>query len=153
MSAAFLKRTLLGCWAAWQTIVLTTNVLDGLKALGLLDESWPFASGNYGYVVATTARYGTPVWLNGVLFLGVLAWEATAASLFWVAWWTYRRTRSWLYPAFSAGLSLWMALAIASEVFIAYAVEGTHWRLFTAQLATLLAIELLPERAETPRVL
>jgi hypothetical protein len=35
--------------------------------------------------------------------------------------------------------------AIADELFIAYAVEGKHLCLFTAHLATLLAIELLPE--------
>jgi hypothetical protein len=33
-------------------------------------------------------------------------------------------------------------------MFIVYAVEDTHLRLFPAQLATLLAIELLPE--DTP---
>jgi hypothetical protein len=30
-------------------------------------------------------------------------------------------------------------------VFITYEVEGTHLRLFMAQLLTLLAVELLPE--------
>jgi len=43
---------------------------------------------------------------------------------------------------------LWVkaaAFLVADEVFFAYPVEGTHLRLFTAQLATLLAIELLPE--------
>jgi hypothetical protein len=35
-------------------------------------------------------------------------------------------------------------------VLIAYAVAGTHLRLFTAQLASLLAIELLPESTSTP---
>jgi hypothetical protein len=51
------------------------------------------------------------------------------------------------YAAFSVGLGLWSAFAIADELFIAYAVEGTHLRLFTAQLATLLAVELLPHGA------
>jgi hypothetical protein len=34
-------------------------------------------------------------------------------------------------------------------VFIAYTVEATHWHLFIAQLATLLAVELLPENRPT----
>jgi hypothetical protein len=38
-----------------------------------------------------------------------------------------------------------LAFAIADEVLIAYPVEGTHLGLFTAHLATLLALELLPE--------
>jgi hypothetical protein len=42
-------------------------------------------------------------------------------------------------------LLLWAAFILADEVFIAYAVAGTHWRLFIAQLTTLLAVELLPE--------
>src|SRR5262249_12232789 len=129
-------------------LVLTTNLLDGAKALGLLGESWALASGNYPFLVQTTARYGTPAWLNGLLFVGVVCWQVVAASLFWLAWrqsrggWPRRRA---LYAALTVGLSLWGAFLLADELFIAYAVEGVHWRLFTAQLATLLAIELLPE--------
>jgi hypothetical protein len=149
VGAAFLKRALLALWAAWLTVVLTTNVLDGLKALGLLAASWPFASGNYGFLSATTARYNVPPGLNVVLFLGVIAWEGASAALFWLAWWTSRRPmdagRGWRYAAFTSVLSLWLAFAIADEVFITYEVEATHLRLFMAQLLTLLAVELLPE--------
>jgi hypothetical protein len=149
MTAVFLKRTLLAFWAAWLTIVFATNVMDALKALGLLGESWRFASGNYDFLVATTARYSTPAWLNGLMFSGVIAWEGASAALFWLAWWSYRRPRDagkrWYYAAFASSLSLWLAFAIADELFISYPVEGTHLRLFTAQLLTLLAIELIPE--------
>jgi hypothetical protein len=139
----FLKRGLLLFWAAWLSLVFTTNLLDAAKAAGLLGESWAFASGNYAFLCQTTARYGTPGWVNGLLFAGVICWEALAALLFWLAWWTFR---GWpLYAAFAAGLSLWAAFILADEVFITYAVAGTHWRLFIAQLATLLAVELLPE--------
>ena len=44
-------------------------------------------------------------------------------------------------------LLLWGAFLLADEVFIAYPVAATHLRLFTAQLATLLAVELLPEES------
>jgi hypothetical protein len=51
-------------------------------------------------------------------------------------------------------LSLWAAFQVADVVFIAYGVEATHLRLFTAQLATLLVIELVPEEpAELLQVL
>jgi hypothetical protein len=144
-----LKSSLLACWAAWLTVVFATNVLDAAKALGLLAESWPFASGNYHFLAETTARYSTPPWLNGLLFAGVIGWEGMTALLFWLAWGTFRgRGRggaTMLYAAFTAGLTLWLAFAIADEVFISYSVEGTHLRLFVAQLATLLAVELLPE--------
>jgi hypothetical protein len=144
IDAALLKRGLLLFWALWLSLVLVTNVLDGAKALGLLAESWTFASGNYAFLCRTTARHGTPEWVNRVLFAGVIAWEALAALLFWLAAWTYRGRL--LYPAFAVGLSLWAAFILADEVFVAYEVAGTHWRLFVAQLVTLLAIELLPDR-------
>jgi hypothetical protein len=145
VSPAVLKRLLLLCWAAWFSVVLATNALDGLKALGLLPPEWPFASGNYRSLVETTARYGTPDWLNGLLFLGVIGWEALAAWLFWRAAW--RLQPGAVRAAFTAGLGLWAAFLLADEVFLAYTVEAAHLRLFTAQLATLLAVELLPPEA------
>jgi hypothetical protein len=72
---ALLKRTLLLFWAGWLSLVFTTNLLDGAKAMGLLGSSWAFASGNYDFLVQTTSRYGTPGWLNALLFLGVVTWE------------------------------------------------------------------------------
>lgn len=144
-----LKRCLLLFWAVWLSVVFATNALDGCKALGVLGESWPFASGNYRFLGETTARYGTPPWLNALLFLGVIGWEGSAALLFWLAWIRFRVGRKegqrLRYAAFTVSLMLWSAFAVADELFIAYEVEGTHLRLFTAQLATLLAIELLPE--------
>src|SRR5262245_60204913 len=85
-----LKRGLLLFWAAWLSLVFTTNALDGAKELGLLSGSWAFASGNYAFVAQTTARYGTPDWVNAALFLGVICWEGVAASLFLAAWWAFR---------------------------------------------------------------
>jgi hypothetical protein len=142
---ALLKSALLLFWAAWLSVVLATNMADGGKALGLLPESWSFASGNYRFLAETTARYGTPAWVNGLLFAGVVCWEGLAAALFWVAWWKGHDARRARYAAFTAGLSLWGAFLLADEVFVAYAVEAAHWRLFTATLATLLVVELLPD--------
>jgi hypothetical protein len=130
------------------TLVFATNVLDAAKALGLLDQSWAFASGNYAFLCQTTSRYGTPAWVNAVLFAGVLCWEGLVAALSWRAWWAFRghgTGRAAVYTAAGAGLSLWGAFILADEVFLAYAVAATHWVLFIAQLATLLAVELLPE--------
>ncbi|MHB1426721.1 MAG: hypothetical protein ACYC3I_26485 [Gemmataceae bacterium] len=147
-----LKRILLLFWAVWLSVVFVTNALDCWKVFGLLSESWSFASGNYRFLTETTVRYGTPAWLNKLLFLGVIGWEGLAAFLFWLACLRFRRKgetgQRLLYAAFTVSLTLWSSFAIADELFIAYAVEGTHLRLFTAQLATLLAIELLPERLQ-----
>jgi hypothetical protein len=147
--AVLLKRSLLALWSVWWTVVFASNVADAAEAGGLLGEGWAFASGNYRFLVETTARYGPPAWLNGLLFGGVIAWEGLAAGLFWRAWWRFggaASSRPKVYAAFTAGLVLWLAFLVADELCIAYPVEGTHARLFTAQLATLLAVELLPER-------
>jgi hypothetical protein len=146
-SAARLKRGLLLFWGVWLAVVFATNACDGLKALGLLPEGWAFASGNLRLVEQTTARYGTPGWLNASLFVGVVCWEAAAALLFCLAGlrWGRRQGPRLRHAAFASGLGLWGAFLLADEVFVAYALGGTHLRLFTAQLATLLAVELLPE--------
>ncbi len=185
ITSGFLKRSLLFFWAVWFTVVTATNACDALKELGLLGLGWQFASGNFAFLVETTARYDVPAWLNAILFAGVIAWEATAAAMFWLV---CRQTSSrhtscavpgmhsvpatrsphvdeslrlgeprprdgqpaakdapLLYPAFFVALMFWAAFVLADEVLIAYPVESTHLRLFTAQLATLLAIVLLPE--------
>jgi hypothetical protein len=151
--AVSLKRILLAFWAVWMTTVFITNVFDACKAAGLLGLDWAFASGNYRFVAETTARYGTPTWVNGMLFSGVICWEGAAALLFWLAWWKFRGRRSEdtrpHYAAFTAGLTLWAAFLIADELFIAYAVAATHLRLFAAQLLSLMAIELLPEESRS----
>jgi hypothetical protein len=153
--SVFLKQALLAFWSVWLTLVCLTNVLDGARALGLLDQDWAFASGNYCLLVATTARYETPMWLNGVLFVGVICWEGLAAVLFWLTLLRFRGRAGaegtpLLYTAFTVSLLLWAGFMIADDVFIAYALEAIHIRLFVAQLMTLLAIELLPETRQPP---
>jgi hypothetical protein len=146
--AIFLKRLLLLFWALWLSVVFITNLADAGKALGLLGESWAFASGNFKAIKDTTARYGGAELVNGVLFAGVILWEGVAASLFWRAAWTFRGRdsgRRAVYAAFTTSLLLWGAFLVADEILVAYSLEGTHLRLFSAHLVTLLAIDLLPE--------
>jgi hypothetical protein len=143
-----LKRLLLLFWAVWLSIVFLTNLADGGKGLGLLGESWTFASGNWKAIQDTTARYRTPAAVSAVLFAGVILWEGTAAVLFWRAGWSFRGRNSAskaVYLAFTTSLLLWGAFLVADEVFIAYSLASTHLGLFIAHLATLLAIDLLSE--------
>jgi hypothetical protein len=146
-----LKRLLLLLWATWFSVVFLTNLADAAKCLGLLDDAWTFASGNYKFINETTARYAVPDVVNGVLFTGVILWEGVAALLFWWAAWRFQGRRSArrpVYLAFTTSVLLWGAFLVADEVFIAYPLEGTHLRLFVAQLVTLLAVELLPEEED-----
>ncbi len=151
MNATALKIALLAFWCVWLCVVFAGNLCDGLKELGLLGIGWKFASGNFEFLATTTARYGAPTWLNALLFAGVIAWEGLAALLFGLAWRDARcgglKACRYLYPAFLVGLLLWAGFMLADELLIAYTVEGTHVRLLTAQLATLLVIALVPEPA------
>jgi hypothetical protein len=144
-----LKRGLLAFWAIWLSVVFASNTFDALKTLGALPVGWSFASGNWAFLVQTTAIHGTPGWLNAVLYLGVIVWEGIGAALFWRAFGDAARgiavdPRA-AHPAFSVSLALWAAFMVVDELFIAYVVEAAHMRIFIAQLASLLVLHLVPE--------
>jgi hypothetical protein len=144
-----LKRLLLLFWAVWLSSVFLGNLADAGKALGLLGESWTFASGNWKLIEETTARYKIPAAVNAILFAGVILWEGIACVLFWRAGWSFRgrsSARKSVYLAVTTSLLLWGAFLVADEVFIAFPLGSTHLRLFVAHLVTLLAVDLLPEQ-------
>jgi hypothetical protein len=137
-----LKSGVLLFWAAWFTIVLLTNVFDALKAGRVLPAGWTLVSGNWETMLKATAVHATPVAIVGVMFLGVIAWEAVAAVLFWRAWAAGGRGG---VAAFTVGLALWAAFILADELFVAYTIEAVHLRLFGLQLLSVLALRLLPD--------
>ena len=140
-----LKRGILLFWALWFSVVVLTNVLDGLKAVHALPAGWTFASGNYELMLKIMAVHGTPAPVVAGLFVGVILWEGLATVLFW------RGFRAWpggiagIDSAFIVGLALWAAFALADEIFLAYSIEAVHLRLFGLQLLSLLALRLLPD--------
>lgn len=137
-----LKSGVLFFWAVWFTIVVLTNVFDVLKANGVVPAGWTFASGNWGLMIKVTGVHGTPVAVVALLFLGVMAWQALAAILFWRAWAAGGRGG---VAAFTVSLALWAAFTLADEIFIAYTLAPVHLRLFGLQLLSVLALRLLPE--------
>ncbi len=148
LSLSTLKRGLLFFWAAWLTIIFLTNLFDLLKQLGILDTGWAFASGNFGFMQATTALYATPDAIVTLLFIGVIVWEGLAAGLLWRAFVGFRAGSGALArvnTAFAFSLALWAAFMLADELLMAYDVEATHMRILTSQIVTLLAIHLLPD--------
>jgi hypothetical protein len=152
ISLLTLKRGLLLFWAVWASLVTLTNLLDALKALGVLPAGWAFASGNWPFLLETTAIYDTPLWLIAILFAGVIGWEFLTALAFWRAFGAAMATGGFAprpaLSAFGIGLGLMAAFVVADEVFIAYEVESTHLGLFMALLLSLLAVLLLPDRVE-----
>lgn len=143
-----LKLALLLFWTAWFAVVFLTNVFGGLKAMGVLPPSWNFASTNYQAVVKATAMYVPPAWLPPVLFLGVVLWQLAVAALFaWAAGaWLLDGRLDWraVNLAFGAGIGLWAAFMLADEIVLKYEFERTHELLFIAQLASLVAMHVLP---------
>ena len=137
-----LKSGVLLFWAAWFTIVLLANVCDALKAGRVLPAGWTLSSGNWELMLKVTAVHATPVAVVGIMFLGVIAWQAAAGILFWRAWAAGGRGG---IAAFIVGLALWAAFALADELFLAYTIEAVHLRLFGLQLVSVLALRLLPE--------
>ncbi len=129
-------------WAAYFTIVLVMNAFDALKAFGRLSRDWQFASGNYDLIRKATQTYHAPTWLDRALFVGVIAWQALAAALLWIA------AARWPEPSpvdtgFAAGIGLFAAFVLVDEVFKEYKSENDHLLIFAAQLLSLAAIHLL----------
>ena len=149
-----IKRLTLLFWAAWLSVVATTNVLNGLQALGSLPESFKFVSGNWQWINQVMDPLGVPRGLQAALFAGAIAWETLAAMLFWWAVATYRgrplaQEKAAVY-ACGVNLALWAAFQVLDEVFMAYQPEGVHRLIFVSQIATLLLLHLLPGTAHPP---
>jgi hypothetical protein len=128
------------------------NVGDLLKVLGILPEDFGLASGNYEAIVHVTSRLGVPHVLDLLLFAGVIIWETGCAGLFW---WAARRYttghyRRWraVYLAFTALLAVFGAFMLSDEIFHAYKMEGDHRGIALLLLASLLALNQLPDRVE-----
>lgn len=146
-----LKRMILLFWSVWISVVVVMNIGDGLKALGVLPNDWKVSSGNYEQIVKLARVYGTPHWLDFLLFLGAVAWESVCVVLFWWALLRFTRLhrRSWrlVYLAFTGLLALFFAFILSDEIFHAYVTERDHRGIAVLLLASLLALQLLPERS------
>jgi hypothetical protein len=55
-----IKRAILLFWATWLSVVVTTNVLNGLEVLGILPQSFRFVSGNWHWVNQVMDPLGVP---------------------------------------------------------------------------------------------
>lgn len=150
VNRSIIRNGILAFWAVWFSIVFASNACDGLKALRVLPADWQFASGNLEFVRQSIARYSLSQFVPNFLFLGVVIWEGLASALFCCATLLVVRKSNEadraVQLAFAVGLALWAAFVLADEILIQYAVEGTHVRLFVAQLASLMYLELVPDR-------
>ena len=145
-----IKKGLLLLWAVWFCLAGLSNIADGLKAVSLLPDAWPFASANYALIAELSVRYHAPQWFVATLFASVIAWELYAAWLFWrafihcAAFGCIGSTS--MDRAIAVSLTLWGAFVIADELLIAYAIEQAHRQLLGLELITVLFLELVPEQ-------
>lgn len=141
MTLLALRLGLLSFWALWLTLVFLTNACEGLKLLGRLPEGWKFVSRNYEEIREAVSVYSLPGWLPGLLFAGVIAWQAVAAALMWRAAFTYAHYGiAATLTSFAASLGLFAAFMLADEAFKAYNHQSSHLLILIAQLVTLLAL-------------
>jgi hypothetical protein len=127
-------------WALWLSIVFLTNVFDGLKKLKILPEGWRLASGNVDAVRRALGERA-PGWLVGILFAGATLWEGVATALFWRALLLIGQPQA-VMLAFIASLALWALFILLDELLVQYEMEGSHLRIFMAQLITLAVLLL-----------
>jgi hypothetical protein len=146
-----LKALLQVGWSAWITVVVATNVLDALQVAAVLPR-WKLPSGNFEYIRSTTAIYHVPTWIDWLLFIAVIVWEAGIASQFWRSarsvWQEGGSGNPSVLRAYLLSLPLWLAFMIACEVFLAWSDEPEFISLLIAQGVTLLIVMLVPDMAK-----
>ena len=143
-----LKLGLLSFWSLWHSIVLLTNLFDGLKQLDVLPAGWTFASKNYDAIVRATQKYQPAPWIIRLLFSGVLIWQLLILVGFgWALVASIRTGRmdpDHVNIAFGLSLSLLAAFIVADELCTEYDTEHGHILFFIAQLVTVIALAALP---------
>jgi len=150
---AWIKRGLLLFWALWYSVVVTTNVLNALQALGILPPSFKFVSGNWEWINQTMNPLDVPIALQAFLFAGVIVWEMLCAILFLVACARFRnrtlveeKESLW---ACAVALALWCAFQVLDEAFLAYGPESVHRVIFIETILTMMSLQLMPRENTT----
>ncbi len=144
LNVTFLKQGILLLWALWLSMVTVMNGIEALKAAKILPESVK-ASSNWTLMLGVTAVYKTPIWINGVLFAGVILWEVVATFYLWAAFFTGNLETA--ITALIICIALWGAFILVNQFFLVFnnepAIATVHRDLFVAFLVSLMAIRLL----------
>ncbi len=131
-------------WAIWLSIVTVMNIIEALKAAKVLPDSVQ-ASSNWALLLKVTAVYKAPLWLNWLLFLGVIVWEALGSGLLWAAF--VSGSLELATTALIVCTALWGAFIVMNQLFLVFTSDGpivaTHRSLFGVFLLSLMAIRLL----------
>lgn len=146
-----IKQGILLLWAFWLSTVVLLNIMDGLKAAGLIPEGFKASSTNFVSMIKATAIYNTPRPVVWVLYSGAVLWEAIAAFLLWRALLSGGSLPE-VNLAFAVSLALWGMFIWMDEIFLTFIAEASggystsaaHRSIFTAFLVSLIAMHVLP---------
>ena len=127
------------------TVIVGSNFTDLLTSFGWIHTA--FRSGNLAFIETATRVYFHSQAVDQVLLGCVLVWETSAAVLLWYGAVVWNGSVWRTVGAAEAGLIvialLWMAFAIATEIFVAYGRgvdESAYWVLAIANLVTLVVV-------------
>ena len=145
-SVTTFKRVIVAFWAIWWLLAFLTDVLGGLKALGLIAPSW-LGETNFEFMVQTLAPFGAPDWLPPIFFVGIITWSFLSTILLTVAAMTpiqpWPRWQRRVDAAFIVSLGLWLAFFLADQVVMKFDLEQNHMVQGGFQLLCFLVIHLL----------
>jgi hypothetical protein len=137
--SSLLSKCVIGFWALYFSLVVATNTVDLLKAIGAAPSDWTFASGDYQSIVDVTSRYGVPRTVTLFMFVGVILWEGIAAAMFWERLIVESNRWSPSIP-FVVSVALWFAFVLADEFFIEYKFESAHRQLAILTLVSWMVV-------------
>ena len=146
VTANTVQKIVLLFWSSYFSIVTVTNILDGLRSMGVLSKDWKLVSGNFEMILQTTSKVDVPVGLIVFLYFGVIVIELIISVLFWKS---VRNTSDVnIYSAFSAGLILFAGFILADEIFCDFTFESIHMRIFFGLLVSLATLIILRRTKE-----
>lgn len=145
------QRVIVGAWALWYSVVISTNATDILKTWGVLPETFGWVSNNYNYFVGGSGMEGAMLYPVIGLFLGGYAWEVATTALLWralvVSLRSPERMTGAARAAFTLALGFWGTFMVLTEVSVAK-TPPLYLELFTGLAASLVAVELLGSKRD-----
>lgn len=146
-TATTVQKIVLIFWSCYFSIVTLTNILDGLRAMGILSKDWKLVSGNFEMILQTTSKIDVPVGLIAFMYCGVILIELITSVLFWKS---VRNTSDVnIYSAYSTGLILFAGFILADEISCDFTFESIHMRIFFGLLVSLATLIILRRTKES----
>lgn len=126
-------------WTLYFSFVAVTNLIDGLQTIKLVSKSWKFTSGNFNLIAEKVSIYGTPIWVVAILFFGIIIWGSFNTILLWRAFFNIQKKtyEPPLFQAFFTSIGYFVALTIASELFLIYEFTDKYIMIVTSLLVSL----------------